>query len=129
MSFNSRDLERLKQIGRALPKEITTATPIKSKKPTKESIKHPIEKETNPENLFKEIVKASPDGSVPPHILARLKELESKEPQGLNYKEMGKTLKLREDNKSSTSNSSKKSNKEEHLLYTTFKQLLLEEEE
>ena len=73
MTFDSHSLERLKELGRKLPKEIS--------KPQSNELKnqklHPVETETNPEQLFREMMEISPDGNVPPHLLERLKKLES----------------------------------------------------
>ena len=35
-----------------------------------------METEEDPEALFRELMKISPDGSVPPHLLERLRDLE-----------------------------------------------------
>ena len=39
-------------------------------------MRHRVETENNPEELFGELMKASQDGTVPDHLLARLKQLE-----------------------------------------------------
>ncbi len=119
MSLDSHSLERLKELGRKLPKEISTSQSNKSKTPkeTKNKKLHPVEIETNPEKLFRELMEISPDGNVPPHLLERLKKLESK-------------------NINITSNSDPIINKktqdlsinESLNLYTQFQQLLLEDD-
>lgn len=38
--------------------------------------RHRLEQEEDPAELFRALMKASPDGSVPPHLLDRLRELE-----------------------------------------------------
>ncbi len=80
MTFDSHSLERLKQLGRKLPKEISKpeSNELKSQKEAKNQKLHPVEIETNPEQLFRELMEISPDGNVPPHLLERLKKLESK---------------------------------------------------
>ena len=79
MTFDSHSLERLKELGRKLPKEISKPQRIKSKntKETKGQKLHPVEIETNPEQLFRELMEISSDGNVPPHLLDRLKKIES----------------------------------------------------
>ena len=79
MTFDSHSLERLKELGRKLPKEISKSQPFQSRKPTdtKEPTLHPVETETNPEQLFRELMEISPDGNVPPHLLERLKKIEA----------------------------------------------------
>ena len=79
MTFDSHSLERLKELGRKLPKEISKpqSNELKNLKETKNQKLHPVETETNPEQLFRELMEISPDGNVPPHLLERLKKLES----------------------------------------------------
>ena len=78
MTFDSNSLERLKELGSKLPKEISKFQPNESREPkkTKKPKLHPIEIENNPEKLFRELMDISPDGNVPPHLLERLKKLE-----------------------------------------------------
>ena len=76
MSFDPRSLERLKQLGRSLPEPISPPQPSQER-PIKASQKrHRIETEDNPERLFRELMKASTDGTVPEHLMARLKDAE-----------------------------------------------------
>jgi hypothetical protein len=75
MSFDPRSLERLRELGRNLPQPLPK--PEAPPAPPKASEqRHKVETETNPEALFRELMQASPDGTVPPHLMARLKELE-----------------------------------------------------
>ena len=119
MTFDSHSLERLKELGRKLPKEISKplSNELKNQKETKKQKLHPVEIETNPEQLFRELMEISTDGNVPPHLLERLKKLESNnvkissdEDQYIN--ENPKDLSL-EDSRS---------------LYTQFQQFLLEDD-
>lgn len=76
MSFDPRSLERLKELGRSLPEPIaphqqTANSPLKATEK-----RHRIETEDNPELLFQELMKASSDGTVPDHLMARLKDAE-----------------------------------------------------
>ncbi len=119
MTFDSHSLERLKELGRKLPKEISKSQPNESResKETKKTNLHPVEIETNPEKLFRELMEISPDGIVPPHLLDRLKKLESN-----NLKISSKKDPVINEN------SQKHSINEELNLYTQFKQFLLEDD-
>ena len=79
MTFDSHSLERLKELGRKLPKQISKpqSNELKNQKETNKQKLHPVEIETNPEQLFRELMEISPDGNVPPHLLERLKKIES----------------------------------------------------
>ena len=79
MTFDSYSIERLKELGRILPKEISKpqSNELINLKETKNQKLHPVETETNPEQLFRELMEISTDGNVPPHLLERLKKLES----------------------------------------------------
>ena len=119
MTFDSHSLERLKELGRKLPKEISKSQPIKSKnlKGTKKNKLHPVEIETNPEQLFRELMEISPDGNVPPHLLERLKKLES------NNVKISSNI-----DQSINENSKNLSNEDSLNLYTQFQQFLLEDD-
>jgi len=119
MTFDSHSLEHLKELGRKLPKEISKSQKNESINPkeTKKSKLHPVEIETNPEQLFRELMEISPDGNVPPHLLERLKKIE-----------------LNSDRISSSKNpvidegSQQLSVNDSISLYTQFKQFLLEDD-
>ena len=120
MTFDSHSLERLKELGRKLPKELSKSQPIESKssKETKKEKLHPVEVETNPEQLFRELMNISPDGNVPPHLLDRLKTLESK-----------KNVKISPNSDPTINKNPKELSINESLnLYTQFHQFLLEDE-
>ena len=113
MTFDSHSLERLKELGRKLPKELS--------KPQSNELKnqklHPVETETNPEQLFRELMEISPDGNVPPHLLERLKKLESN------------NVKISSNSDSQIKENSKDISAEDALnLYTQFQQFLLEDD-
>ena len=119
MTFDSHSLERLKELGRKLPKEIlkSKSNESKNQKDTKKQNLHPVEIETNPEQLFRELMEISPDGNVPPHLLERLKKLESN-----NAKNAPSTdIDINE-------NSNDLSIDDSLQLYTQFQQFLLEDE-
>ena len=119
MTFDSHSLERLKELGRKLPKEISKpqSNEVNNKKETKTQQLHPVETETNPEQLFRELMEISPDGNVPPHLLERLKKLESN------------NVKISTNADQYINENSKDPSIEDTLnLYTQFHQYLLEDE-
>ena len=119
MTFDSHSLERLKELGRKLPKEISRSQENESINPkeTKKQKLHPVEIETNPEQLFRELIEISPDGSIPPHLLERLKKIEEN------------NVKISSNNNQNINNNSKDiSIEDEQDLYTQFKQFLLEDD-
>ena len=119
MTFDSHSLERLKELGRKLPKEISKSAQNESinQNDTKKQKLHPVEVETNPEQLFRELMEISQDGNVPPHLLERLKEIEL-----INVKSSS-TI-----NKNINKNYQDSAIEDSHRLYTQFKQFLLEDE-
>ena len=71
MSLDPRSRERLEALGRRLPQPL----PAPAAKPAA-APRHRLEVEQDPEQLFRELMAASPDGNVPPHHLERLRQLE-----------------------------------------------------
>jgi hypothetical protein len=71
MSLDPRSRERLEALGRRLPQPLPAPVVKPSAAP-----RHRLEVEEDPEQLFRELMAASPDGSVPPHHLERLRQLE-----------------------------------------------------
>ena len=119
MTFDSHSLERLKELGRKLPKEISKpqSNELKNQKETKQQKLHPVEIETNPEQLFRELMEISPDGNVPPHLLERLKKLESN------------NVKISSNSDPYINENSNELSIEDSLnLYTQFQQFLLEDD-
>ena len=119
MTFDSHSLKRLKELGRKLPKEISKpqSNELKNLKETKNQKLHPVETETNPEQLFRELMDISPDGNVPPHLLERLKKLESN------------NVKISSKSDSYINKNPKDISIEDSLnLYTQFQQFLLEDD-
>ena len=76
MSFDPRSLERLRELGRQLPKPLPD--PEGPVTPKARQVKHKVETEQNPEQLFRELMQVSEDGTVPEHLMARLKMLEGR---------------------------------------------------
>ena len=119
MTFDSHSLERLKELGRKLPQEISKpqSNELKNLKESKNQKLHPVETETNPEQLFRELMEISPDGNVPPHLLDRLKKLESN------------NVKISSNANTSINDNSEDLSIEDSLnLYTQFQQFLLEDD-
>lgn len=78
MSFDARSLERLKQLGRTLPQPLPRPeVPMAPAPEGAAERRHRVETETNPEALFHELMQVSPDGSVPPHLMERLRQAEA----------------------------------------------------
>lgn len=102
MTFDARSKERLEALGRTLPQKLPppessktarAGNPLPSSQsqgptgpgPTGSGVKgapgeasrHRLEREQDPAALFRALVTASPDGTVPPHLLDRLRELET----------------------------------------------------
>ena len=74
MSFDPRSLERLRKLGRQIPKPLSEPEP--PAKPKARQVRHKVETEQNPEQLFRELMQVSQDGTVPEHLMDRLKRLE-----------------------------------------------------
>ena len=140
MSFDPRSLERLKELGRSLPKPIAPpqSNPDRPVKATEK--RHRIETEDNPERLFQELMKASSDGTVPEHLMARLKEAErhiasqNKAKAKAQVPPSSQTLSrqpLRGGQGKTTrpSRPDVAAGSEEESLYVAFGQLLLEDDE
>tara|TARA_Y100001968_G_C19118104_1_gene600602 strand:- start:110 stop:475 length:366 start_codon:yes stop_codon:yes gene_type:complete len=119
MTFDSHSLNRLKELGRKLPKEISKPKTLETNilKRTKKQKLHPVEIEDNPEKLFRELMEISPDGNIPLHLINRLKELES----NIINNDINEEHDNNDYSEENTSNISQN-------LYTQFKQLLLEDE-
>ena len=76
MSLDARSRERLAALGRTLPQPLPAPEPVRSARAEASTPRHAVETEENPEQLFRELMAASADGSVPPHLLDRLRQLE-----------------------------------------------------
>ena len=118
MSFDPRSLERLKELGRQLPKPLEPPTPQPQAKPQRQ---HRVETEEDPEELFRQLMQVSPDGTVPEHLMARLRQLEAQRKR--QPIEPGST----------PTNTKKAVNKvasnQDDWLYSEFEQMLLEEDD
>jgi len=144
MSFDARSLERLQQLGRSLPKPLPKPeAPPAAEAPASQK-RHRVETETDPQALFRELMQVSPDGSVPPHLMDRLRQAEADQlrqrqaeqrralqrqnPQGSaapgGLQPRGASNELRPNRQRRPA-----ANSEELELYTAFQALLLEGDE
>lgn len=117
MSFDPRSLERLQQLGRQLPKPLEPASPQPQAKPQRQ---HRVETEEDPEELFRQLMQVSPDGTVPDHLMARLRQLEAQRKRAPQQPS------------SKTSHGSKgrgSDPNQDDSLYSEFEQMLLEEDD
>ena len=140
MGFDAHSLERLKQLGRTLPQPLANPPTPSPDAPSDHGKaaerRHRVETETDPAALFRELMKVSPDGKVPPHLLDRLRRAE-----GANHRASsasGSTADAPIADAGATRHSPSASSRpinrrhrdttanEEQDLYTTFQQLLLE---
>ncbi len=86
MSFDARSRERLEALGRQLPQKLPPPSPpgapAADPAPASRAVdrRHPVETEQDPERLFRELMDVSADGSVPAHLLERLRRLEAPQP-------------------------------------------------
>lgn len=146
MSFDPRSLERLRELGRQMPEKLDEPKAIEKEQLKPSSKQHRIETEQNPQVLFRELMKVSQDGTVPEHLLKRLRDAESnnlrlqstthQNPienhpysslQESSFRSTGMKNKEKTFKKSKHLQSSPR-NDEEKQLYADFGQLLLEEE-
>ena len=141
MSFDPRSLERLRELGRQLPQKLpdpagnanATTTPKTGPK------RHRVETEQDPDALFRELMTVSEDGTVPEHLMARLKQLEAqRKPSGqsssLNSSNEVPGLAAPTRSQAGPGKNTKPKRpkvapgSEEESLYVAFGQLLLEDE-
>ena len=137
MRFDPRSLERLRELGRQLPERLPEPKPPAAAKARQ--ARHRVETEKNPEELFRELMKASQDGTVPEHLMARLKQLEAqRKPSGqsssLNSSNEVPGLAAPTRSQAGPGKNTKPKRpkvdpgSEEESLYVAFGQLLLEDE-
>ena len=141
MSFDSRSLDRLLELGRSLPQRLPEPEPTVA--PKARQVRHKVETEQDPDALFRELMQVSRDGQVPEHLMARLKQLEQQRspqtrrssatatdaatdaanlpPLPKTQTGQGKTTRPKRPNVPAGS--------EEETLYVAFSQLLLEDDE
>lgn len=81
MTFDARSRERLEALGRRLPKPLPAPEPAATRpgpSADRGPRRHRLETENDPQQLFRELIAASPDGTVPPHLMERLRDLEQR---------------------------------------------------
>jgi hypothetical protein len=79
MALDPRSRERLEALGRRLPQPLPP--PPQTKPPAPGRRQHAIETEEDPAQLFRDLMQVSPDGTVPDHLLQRLRDLERPRPR------------------------------------------------
>ncbi len=126
MTFDSRSIQHLRELGRQLPKELPKPDTTEKQKRATNNKLHPIETEQNPQVLFQELMNASPDGNVPSHLMARLKETEAKQ---RNQNDFQETKQINNATKPLTKKQQLKKETESDILYASFNRLLLEDED
>ncbi|WP_320664535.1 hypothetical protein [Prochlorococcus sp. MIT 1223] len=123
MSFNSDDLKKLKELVKKLPNELDKPL-SKSECNLPESRQYKFETDDDPDNIFHSIIDASTDGSIPSHLIDRIKEAECKQSNSREASDISINQR-----KQSNHYRYKESASEEDSLYFKFKNLLLDEEE
>ena len=138
MGFDPRSLERLRELGRQLPARLPDPEKPASAPKASQAL-HRVETEKNPEELFRELMKASQDGTVPEHLMDRLKQLEaqrkplpSSSPFNSNNDSPDLAAPVRSQPGPGKNTQPKRPKvnpgSEEESLYVAFGQLLLEDE-
>ena len=141
MSFDPRSLERLRQLGRQLPEAIPAPT-TETKRAAKDSRpRHKVETEQDPKALFHELMQVSQDGTVPEHLMARLRDAEERVDSERRQK-LNAQSPLTQDSPSQTAVPTRSTGKgkntrpqrrdvapgsEEDSMYVAFGQMFLEE--
>jgi hypothetical protein len=143
MSFDPRSLERLRQLGRTLPQPLPppepAPAPAAAAASPAEGRRHRLETETDPEALFHELVRTSADGSAPPHLLERLRDLEARRARpaipgpGAAATQSGSGAggqgSGRSTGRATRRGAEARRSRAQNDLYTAFEQLLLEDDE
>ena len=148
MPLDPRSRERLEALGRTLPQPLPAPEPPRPRRGDAAAPRHAVETEENPEQLFRELMAASADGRVPPHLLDRLSQLEKQRlrsrpaapvqpsgtaPAGGDLAEAPPTgtASRRPPSRQGRGRAARAAapGSEEAELYTAFAQLLLEDEE
>ncbi len=122
MALDAENVKRLQELNQRLVAPSNVSNIQNQQTNSRKQNLHPIETEENPQQLFKELMQASPDGGVPTHLIKRLKELEENQ-------QNNKPPFLEQNNEPdlNTSSPTPNSMSPSSELYTTFKMLLLEE--
>lgn len=130
MTFDARSRERLESLGRRLPTPLPAPEPAATRAVSSPR-RHRLETENDPQQLFRELIAASPDGTVPPHLIERLRQLEQRphcpEPRSLEPRRPGDGSAFRR--RGATPRPARALSAEEQQQYATFAHLLLEDGE
>ncbi|WP_369795456.1 hypothetical protein [Synechococcus sp. GFB01] len=97
-----------------------------------EPLRHRVETEEDPEQLFRELMQASPDGTVPPHLLDRLRQLEKRRQPTMPAAAVSEPPPPRTRSRRGPSPAGGRGQRppsESLDLYTAFQQLLLEDDD
>ncbi|MCP4973924.1 MAG: hypothetical protein AB8A46_04075 [Prochlorococcus sp.] len=143
MSFDPHSLERLRELGRQLPKPLSSPEKPAQKETRASEQRHRVETEEDPQALFRELMQVSPDGNVPTHLMARLKDVEDTQKKQQRQDASNQISSRNEESLPSTPASTKAgkgkstlpqrrrlaAGSEEESLYVAFGQLLLEDED
>ena len=130
MSFDARSRERLEALGRTLPSKLPMPTPAEAAPPPRAvDRRHRVETEQDPGRLFHDLMDASRDGTVPAHLMDRLKGLEQQpNPAGPSAPPRGANPGKRRRNGRGGSDADPDARLRD-AFYTAFTQLLLEDED
>ncbi|MBM5802077.1 MAG: hypothetical protein FJ077_14905 [Cyanobacteria bacterium K_DeepCast_35m_m2_023] len=133
MALNQHTRRLLQDLGRRLPQPLPQPSPSQQQPAAGGSKQHRIETETDPEILFRELMRASPDGSVPPHLMERLRHAEQ---QRLNRQRPAEATPAQGSTKGRASRSSDQANRLQRKkadtqdpLHVEFEQMLLEDDD
>lgn len=131
MGLDARSRERLEQLSRQLPQPLPQPEP--GAPPPKASSgragrSHRLETETDPQALFRELMQASPDGTVPPHLLQRLRELEHSAPVISQPTTSPSTPSAKPSVSAKRGMARMVQGRDQDPLYVSFEQMLLEDE-
>ena len=121
MTFDSQSIKRLNDLKGQLAKEGKKQKENLLNAPSHKGNLHEVEIQTNPEKLFHSLMEISPDGSVPPHLIERLRQTESD--TVLNEK-----INFRKSSSEESNSLSPKKQTSVDSLYLSFQNLLLEDE-
>ncbi|MEA5440956.1 hypothetical protein [Cyanobium gracile] len=136
MSFDARSRERLEALGRQLPSKLPAPPPptptAGEATPGSRAVdrRHAVETEQDPEKLFRGLMDVSADGSVPPHLLERLRQLEVPPPTRTPASNdlAGDRQRPANSGRRRTQTPRPSAGDPELDLYTAFQQLLLEDD-
>ena len=143
MSFDPRSLERLRQLGRQLPEAIPKPANETKRAAKDNRPRHKVETEQDPKALFHELMQVSQDGTVPEHLMARLRDAEERVDSERRQK-LNAPSPLTQDSPSQTAVPTRSTGKgkntrpqrrdvvpgsEEDSLYVAFGQMFLEEQD